>query len=55
MNTDKAKIAVEILKAMYEHNSQSYASVGRTDVGPEPLTVNEATSDFKFIYDSLQG
>ncbi|WP_339213941.1 hypothetical protein [Ornithinibacillus sp. FSL M8-0202] len=53
MDADYAKLAVEVLKAMYEHNSKSYSSVGRTDVGPEQLTADQVANDLRVIYQEL--
>lgn len=53
MNSTFAQLAVEALKSMYEHNSNSYTSVGRTDVGPEPLTADQVAKDLRVIYTEL--
>ncbi|MEX3715417.1 hypothetical protein ABFV99_23885 [Cytobacillus horneckiae] len=53
MDTDFAKIAAEILKSMYDHNSKVYSSVGRTELGPEPLTVEQVANDLRVIYNEL--
>lgn len=54
MNPEFAQIAAEVLKAMYDHNSRAYASIGRTDIGPEPLTVEQVTNDLRVIYNELK-
>lgn len=53
MNNTFAQLAVEVLKAMYDHNSKSYSSVGRTDIGPEPLTAEQVANDLRIIYTEL--
>lgn len=53
MNHDYAKLAVKALKSMYEHNSSSHTSVGRTDLGPEPLTADQVANDLRVIYNEL--
>lgn len=53
MNKEYARIAIELLKAMYEHNSQSNSSIGRTEMGPEPMTAEQAANDLRTIYAEL--
>jgi len=53
MNLNYAPLAIEVLKEMYEHNSKAYATVGRTDIGPEPLTAEQVASDLRVIYNEL--
>lgn len=53
MHTDYAKLAVEVLKAMYDHNSKSHSSVGRTELGPEQLSADQVASDLRVIYKGL--
>ena len=53
MDDNYASLAVEILKAMYEHNSKVNTSIGRTEVGPEPLTAEQVAQDLRVIYKEL--
>lgn len=53
MNSTFANLAVEALKAMYEHNSHVNTSVGRTETGPEPITSDQVASDLRVIYDEM--
>lgn len=53
MNSAFAQIAAEILKSMYDHNSKVYSSIGRTEVGPEPLTSEQVANDLRVIYKEL--
>jgi hypothetical protein len=53
MNSKYAQMAVEVLQAMYEHNSRSHTSVGRTDLGPEQLTAEQVAKDLRVIYEEL--
>lgn len=53
MHKEYAKLAVEALKSMYEHNSRGYTNVGRTDLGPNPITAEQVASDLRVIYDEL--
>lgn len=53
MHAKFAELAVEALKSMYEHNANSYTNVGRTDVGPEPLTADQVANDLRIIYNEL--
>lgn len=53
MHTSRAELAVKALKTMYEHNASVYTSVGRTEVGPEPLTAEQVAKDLRVIYNEL--
>lgn len=53
MHAKFAELAVEALKAMYEHNSNRYTSAGRTEVGPEPISADQVASDLRTIYNEL--
>ncbi|WP_158681478.1 hypothetical protein [Microbulbifer pacificus] len=53
LNTNYIPQAVEILKAMYGHNSNTHSSVGRTDIGPEPLTAEQVAKDLRVIYEEM--
>ena len=53
MNSNIAEIAAEILKSMYDHNSKVYSSIGRTEIGPDPLTAEQVANDLRVIYNEL--
>ncbi|WP_193768905.1 hypothetical protein [Metasolibacillus meyeri] len=53
MNTTFAPLAVEVLKAMYEHNSKAFEQIGDTNVGPEPLTAEQVARDLRIIHDEI--
>lgn len=53
MHTSRAELAVKMLTAMYEHNANVHTTVGRTEVGPEPLTAEQVAKDLRVIYNEL--
>lgn len=53
MDRDYAKIAAEILTAMYEHNAKVFQSIGDLQQGPEPLTADQVANDLRIIYNEL--
>lgn len=53
MHKEFAGLAVEALKAMYEHNSKLHVNIGRTDIGPEQVTAEQVASDLRIIYNEI--
>ena len=53
MNINYVPFAVEVLKAMYEHNSKVRQSIGDLEVGAEPLTVEQVANDLRVIYNEI--
>lgn len=53
MHSEYAKLAVEVLKAVYDHNSKVFTSLGRTEIGPKPITAEQAANDLRTIYNEL--
>ncbi|MCT6925277.1 hypothetical protein [Metasolibacillus sp.] len=53
MDTNYASLAVEVLKAMYSHNSKDFQKIGDTTGGPEPLTAEQVAHDLRTIYNEM--
>lgn len=47
-------LTVELLSSVYNHNSNLYAQVGRTETSTtKPITAEQAAKDFKTVYEAI--
>lgn len=48
-------LAAQILSSVYEHNSQLYSHLGRTEISQsEPITVEQAAKDFQTLVEAVK-